>query len=101
MKVQSLQCLFVGEVTHASWARMEFSSCRLIALNIWQTYSPFGIQRRWDVKHNIPPSLCRKEVLCFPEAFRCLVGDGEVVVVVVVVETWRLGPLEKGFPSKR
>ncbi len=21
--------------------------------------------------------------------------------VVVVVETWRLGPLEKGFPSKR
>ncbi len=22
-------------------------------------------------------------------------------VVVVVVETWRLGPLEKGFPSKR
>ncbi len=23
------------------------------------------------------------------------------VVVVVVVETWRLGPLEKGFPSKR
>ncbi len=24
-----------------------------------------------------------------------------VVVVVVVVETWRLGPLEKGFPSKR
>ncbi len=28
------------------------------------------------------------------------VVDG-VVVVVVVVETWRLGPLEKGFPSKR
>ncbi len=27
-------------------------------------------------------------------------ADG-VVVVVVVVETWRLGPLEKGFPSKR
>ncbi len=26
---------------------------------------------------------------------------GVVVVVVVVVETWRLGPLEKGFPSKR
>ncbi len=24
-----------------------------------------------------------------------------VEVVVVVVETWRLGPLEKGFPSKR
>ncbi len=24
-----------------------------------------------------------------------------VVVVFVVVETWRLGPLEKGFPSKR
>ncbi len=24
-----------------------------------------------------------------------------VVVVVCVVETWRLGPLEKGFPSKR
>ncbi len=24
-----------------------------------------------------------------------------VVVVVVVVETWHLGPLEKGFPSKR
>ncbi len=24
-----------------------------------------------------------------------------VVVGVVVVETWRLGPLEKGFPSKR
>ncbi len=23
-----------------------------------------------------------------------------VAVVVVVVETWRLGPLEKGFPSK-
>ncbi len=23
------------------------------------------------------------------------------VIAVVVVETWRLGPLEKGFPSKR
>ncbi len=22
-------------------------------------------------------------------------------VVIVVVETWRLGPLKKGFPSKR
>ncbi len=24
-----------------------------------------------------------------------------MAAVVVVVETWRLGPLEKGFPSKR
>ncbi len=38
-----------------------------------------------------------------------LTGGAEMVfhhikfelVVVVVVETWRLGPLEKGFPSKR
>ncbi len=30
-------------------------------------------------------------------------GRGGVVggVVVVAVETWRLGPLENGFPSKR
>ncbi len=28
-------------------------------------------------------------------------GNVAAVVVVVVVETWRLGPLEKGFPSKR
>ncbi len=26
---------------------------------------------------------------------------GRVAVVVVVIETGRLGPLEKGFPSKR
>ncbi len=25
----------------------------------------------------------------------------EAVALVVAVETWRLGPLEKGFPSKR
>ncbi len=41
-----------------------------------------------------------------------MLGEGDIVlvpsksavvvaVVVVVVEKWRLGPLEKGFPSKR
>ncbi len=29
-----------------------------------------------------------------------VVAAEAVIVVVVVVETWRLGPLEKGFPSK-
>ncbi len=35
-------------------------------------------------------------------ALRSRQGDGlPSVVGVVVVETWRLGPLEKGFPCKR
>ncbi len=32
---------------------------------------------------------------------KCVMPWGGGAVVVVVVETWHLGPLEKGFPSKR
>ncbi len=32
---------------------------------------------------------------------RLVLPNACVDVVVVVVETWRLGPLEKGFPTKR
>ncbi len=39
-------------------------------------------------------SMCRTLFKCDQTLF-------DAAVVVVVVETWRLGPVEKGFPSKR
>ncbi len=43
-----------------------------------------GALRARDAIHDIPPSLCEKGVLhvhqCFPERFRWLVGDVEIIL---------------------
>ncbi len=42
----------------------------------------------------------KKVVIAIPATFNDTQWQA-TIDVVVVVETWRLGPLEKGFPSKR
>ncbi len=57
-----------------------------------------------NIENEINTSLIYSGVYCIlVGSTRCNVRNVDffvVVAVVVVVETWRLGPLEKGFPSK-